>query len=248
MPQQERTRDRAAPGSPAHTPVVLAVEDDAQVRALYRNALGAEPGLLLVTARDGEEGLLRAWERPPDLVLADLLMPGVDGAAFCRLLRAHPATAGTPVVAVSGADPLSARALALRARCAAWLGKPFGVDELLAAVRRHLPRRSAEPGGGSGPLTQREREVAGLVARGLSNGGIAEALVLAEGTVANHVRRILLKLGLENRTQLAVWAVERGLYRSDRTRERDPDPFTNRSARAAGGAPRTARRTPGSPT
>jgi DNA-binding NarL/FixJ family response regulator len=162
-----------------------------------------------VTARDGEEGLLQAWELAPALVLADLLMPGMDGATFCRLLRAHPTTADMPIVAVSGADPRSERARALRAQCAGWLAKPFEIDDLLETVRRWLPRGrpAAVVGraGGWGPLTPREREVAALVARGMTNREIARALVLTEGTVANHVRRVLVRLGLDSRTQLAVW-------------------------------------------
>src|SRR3954471_13306763 len=63
---------------------------------------------------------------------------------------------------------------------------------------------------GDPPLSLREREVAALVARGLTNRQVAATLTLAEGTVANHVRRVLLRLGLRNRTQLAAWALERG--------------------------------------
>ena len=63
-------------------------------------------------------------------------------------------------------------------------------------------------------ITRREREVASLIAGGLSSAEIADRLVLAEGTVANHIEHILRKLRLRSRTQLAVWAVERGLYRS----------------------------------
>jgi DNA-binding NarL/FixJ family response regulator len=191
--------------------VVLVVDDDRMIRTLLRNGLSGEPGVRTVVAADGEEGLLRAWESGPALVLVDLLMPGMDGATFCRLLRAHPRTAETRVVAVSAADPLTARAAALRTQCVAWMGKPFQIHQLLDVVRRWLPA-----GGGAlasetpawSPLTPREREVAALVARGLSNRQIAEALVLEHGTVANHVRHVLLRLGLETRTQLGVWVAK----------------------------------------
>ena len=66
-----------------------------------------------------------------------------------------------------------------------------------------------------GLLTARQREVAALIAEGLSNAEIDERLVLVEGTVANHLETILDRLGSKNRTQVAVWAVEHGLYRSD---------------------------------
>jgi DNA-binding NarL/FixJ family response regulator len=197
-------------------PRVLVVDDDRAVRAVVRDAMEAGFGAGVEEARDGEAGLLRAWARPPDLVLADLLMPGMDGATFVRLLREHPATAGTPVVAISGADPYGERARALRGLCAAWVGKPFGVDRLLVGVRPFVPRagRSAADRAWA-PLTPRQRDVAVLVARGRSNYQLARALVLDEGTAANHVRAILLKLGLESRTQLAVWVAKDARRRAD---------------------------------
>ncbi|HEY3082260.1 MAG TPA: response regulator transcription factor [Chloroflexota bacterium] len=197
--------------------LVLVVDDEGMIRRLLRNALSGEPGVRVVLAADGEEGLLRAWELGPALVLADLLMPGIDGATFCRLLRAHPATAGTPVVAISGADPLAERALALREQCVAWVAKPFRIDELLAVVRRWLPGGASAPAPRTPawtPLTPREREIAALVARGLTNQQIAEALVLEKGTVANHVQHILLKLALRSRTQLGVWVAKDAQRRS----------------------------------
>src|SRR5690349_8969688 len=94
--------------------VVLVVDDDPQIRTIVRRALIGEPGIQVVAHGDGEQGLLTAWELGPALILADLLMPGMDGATFCRILRAHPATALTPIVAVSAADPASPRARTLR--------------------------------------------------------------------------------------------------------------------------------------
>jgi two-component system nitrate/nitrite response regulator NarL len=190
---------------------VLVVDDDARIRLLIRDALAGEPGLRVVAVGDGEQGLLAAWELEPDLVLADLLMQGMDGATFCRLLRAHPVTALTPIVAISGADPARERARALRAYCVAWISKPFEIDALVASVRRLLAAADPRPWTSYVPLSPRQRDVARLIARGMSNRQIASALVLTEGTVANHVRRILVKLGLRSRTQLAIWSVERGI-------------------------------------
>jgi DNA-binding NarL/FixJ family response regulator len=186
---------------------VLVVDDDRMIRTLLQNAIWMERGVRTVAAADGEEGLLRGWELGPELILADLLMPGMDGATFCRLLRAHPRTADTAVIAMSAADPHSERAAALRAQCVAWVSKPFHLVELLGTVDRWLPAGGRPLAGRSawGPLTPREREVAALVARGLTNEEIASALVLEHGTVANHVRHVLLKLALRSRTQLGVW-------------------------------------------
>src|SRR5262245_1670282 len=196
--------------------VVLVVDDDRMIRTLLQNALSIERGVRAVVAADGEEGLLRAWEIGPAVVLADLLMPGMDGATFCRLLPAHPRTADAAVVAVSAADPLTERAAALRAQCVGWVAKPFAVGELLRVVDRWLPaagrpaaRPPADPPAWA-PLTPREREVAALLARGLTNDQIAAALILEHGTVANHVRHILLKLALRSRTQLGVWVARDG--------------------------------------
>ena len=195
--------------------LVLVVDDDRPVRVLVRDALAAEFGARVEEAGDGEAGLLRAWALRPDLVLADLMMPGMDGATFVRLLREHPGTAGTPVVGISGADPYGERTLALRALCAAWVGKPFGLDRLLVGVRPLMAR-----GRGSGtdrawrPLTPRQREVAVLVAQGRTNAEIARVLTVAEGTTANHVRGVLMRLGMESRAQLATWVAKDAVRRS----------------------------------
>jgi DNA-binding NarL/FixJ family response regulator len=75
--------------------------------------------------------------------------------------------------------------------------------------------------GPGGCITRREREIAALIAEGLTNAELGDRLTLTEGTIGNHVAHILRKLGLKSRTQIAVWAVERGLYRSgDEAEER----------------------------
>src|SRR5690349_11420528 len=161
--------------------IVLVVDDDPQIRTIVRRALAGEPGIRVVAHADGEQGLLTAWELGPSLVLADLLMPGMDGATFCRILRAHPATALTPIVAVSAADPASPRARALRELCAGWLAKPFDVDELVAVVRHQLTTARRPAPRPLGRLSQRQRDVARLVARGMSNRAIGDSLTLTEG-------------------------------------------------------------------
>jgi DNA-binding NarL/FixJ family response regulator len=194
-------------------PLVLVLDDDPGVRWLLRGAVEGA-GLRVAIASDGEEALLAAWRSPPDVVLVDLMMPGIDGATFCRLLRGHPTTARTPILAVSGAPRWTPRARALQPHCAGWVEKPFVLAALLAEVERLLPRGGAAASPASapvanwGPLSAREREVAALVASGSTNRAIAEALVLTEGTVANHVRRILMKLGFPSRTRLATWVAE----------------------------------------
>jgi two-component system, OmpR family, sensor kinase len=114
--------------------------------------------------------------------------------------------------------------LTLAVSAAGWVGLLLDRAKLVERVRAQAERRGrAAAAEELARLTRREQEVASCVAEGLTNAQIAGRLVIGEGTTANHVRRVLLKLGLSSRTQLAVWAVERGLYRSDWTAERDPD-------------------------
>lgn len=198
--------------------VILVVDDDAQLRATVRDALTAEPGLRVVEADNGEDGLLLAWQLAPALILIDLMMPGIDGATFCRILRAHPTTAGTRVVAVSGADPSDARAGALRELCDAWLDKPFIPRDLPMLARTWIDggadQLGPRPTPAWAPLSRREWDVAALVALGLTNYQIARRLVLTPGTVANHVGRILRKLKIGSRTELAVWITTDAVRRS----------------------------------
>ncbi len=100
---------------------------------------------------------------------------------------------------------------------AGWVGLVTHRAELAEELAYQAERRGERKAGEElATLTRRQREVAACIAEGLSNAAIAEHLVLVEGTVANHVEAILGRLGFRSRTQVAVWAVERGLYRSDR--------------------------------
>lgn len=110
---------------------VLLIEDDPDIRAVMADVLSAE-GYCVVEAGDGLEGLERARERQPDVILLDLMMPKMDGWAFRRAQQADAALAGIPVVVVSAV--MADRVHALRAT--AHLHKPFDMDELLGVVGR----------------------------------------------------------------------------------------------------------------
>jgi DNA-binding CsgD family transcriptional regulator len=100
-----------------------------------------------------------------------------------------------------------------------WVGMVTHRAELSEELARQAERRGARQAGDElAKLTRRQQDVASCVAEGLSNEEIAERLVITPGTAANHLEQILTRLGLKNRTQLAVWAVEHGLYRSDENR------------------------------
>ncbi|MEW2582065.1 response regulator transcription factor [Streptomyces virginiae] len=206
---------------------VLLVDDDAIVRAGLRLMLGGAPDIELVAeAADGAEvpGLVAA--HGPDLVLMDIRMPGVDGLAATEALRARP---GAPEVLVLTTFHTGEHVLrALRAGAAGFLLKDTPPQEIVTAIRtvaagdpvlspavtrRLIDQVAAGTGQHSRAATararlallpEREREVATAVGRGLSNAEIATELHLALPTVKTHVSRILTRLDLNNRVQIAL--------------------------------------------
>ena len=219
------------PSSPRTAPVrIVLVDDDALVRAGLRLMLDGAHGIRVVAeAADGAEvpGVLDA--HPADVVLMDLRMPGVDGIAATRRVRARP----TPpaVVVLTTFDTAEEVSGALRAGAAGYLLKDMAPDRIAAAVRAaaagepvlapDVARRlmDAVAGAGSGrerardalgALTARERDVATRLGRGASNAEIAADLYLSVPTVKAHVSSVLDKLGVENRTQVALLVHEAG--------------------------------------
>jgi len=119
---------------------------------------------------------------------------------------------------VDSATPgsFSQRDLDVLGAVAGWIGLIMHRTELVERLTSEAEQRGRRQAGDEvARITRRQQEIAILLAEGLSNAAIAERLVLSEGTVANHIEHILRRLGLQSRTQVAVWAVERGLYRSD---------------------------------
>jgi DNA-binding NarL/FixJ family response regulator len=213
---------------------VLVADDETIVRHGLRAILQGEPDIEVVgEATDGMEAVALARRRCADVVLMDVRMPRMDGLAATRLL-ANPAS-GEPidVLVVTTFDLDDVVFAALRAGAAGFLLKSAEPEELVDAVRTvarghgliapEVTRRligefaaSAPPHGGDSrvaSLTPREHEVLLLVARGLSNAGLARELVLEESTVKKHVANVLSKLGLSSRAQAVVFAYEHGLVR-----------------------------------
>jgi CheY-like chemotaxis protein len=122
-------------------PTILIVEDDPVTRLAVQKKL-AQGGFEVITAADGNEGLARAREARPQLIVADVMMPGLDGAAFCRAVRADPALGRVPVILLTAkghdADLKDIPADQV-------LAKPCYPAELLEAVRRLLKARAGEP-------------------------------------------------------------------------------------------------------
>lgn len=205
---------------------VLIVDDHGMVRSGFAAYLGAQGDIEVVgEAADGAEGVARAEELRPDVVLMDVKMPGMDGVEALRKLREldNPAR----VLIVTSFTEQRTVVPALRAGAAGYVYKDVDPDALAGAIRSvhagHvllqpevagalLAQEESTPGQGrAGSLTEREREVLGLIADGRSNREIARALVLSEKTVKTHVSNILMKLDLADRTQAALWAVRHGL-------------------------------------
>ncbi|MFE6228639.1 MULTISPECIES: response regulator transcription factor [unclassified Streptomyces] len=205
---------------------VLLVDDHQVVRRGLRTFLEVQDDIEVVgEAADGAEGVARAEELRPDVVLMDVKMPGTDGIEALKRLRAlaNPAK----VLVVTSFTEQRTVVPALRAGASGYVYKDVDPDALAGAIRSvhagHVllqPEVAGallaqdEPQGGTGrgtTLTEREREVLGLIADGRSNREIARALVLSEKTVKTHVSNILMKLDLADRTQAALWAVRHGL-------------------------------------
>ncbi|MFD9093786.1 response regulator [Streptomyces collinus] len=205
---------------------VLIVDDHQVVRRGLRTFLEVQDDIEVVgEAADGAEGIARAEELRPDVVLMDVKMPGTDGIDALRRLRELDNRAR--VLIVTSFTEQRTVVPALRAGAAGYVYKDVDPDALAGAIRSvhagHILLQPEVAGallsqdevnsgqGRGGSLTEREREVLGLIADGRSNREIARALVLSEKTVKTHVSNILMKLDLADRTQAALWAVRHGV-------------------------------------
>lgn len=211
---------------------ILIADDQAAVRHGFRLILDAQPDMQVIgEAADGETALALARRLRPDVVLADIRMPRLDGLELTRRLAGDEAAEPLRVIVVTTFDLDEYVHAALRNGACGFLLKRSGPALLVEAVRaamagdtlispavtvrllRHLtePRpRDAEP---SEPLTERELEVAHLVARGLTNAEIGAELFISPGTAKTHVANIQHKLGVRNRVGIAAWAWDSGRVR-----------------------------------
>lgn len=209
------------------------VDDQQLIRAGFRMVVDSQSDMEVVAeAGDGASAVsaLTALDPAADVVLMDVRMPGVDGIAACAELTA---ASDAKVVILTTFDLDEYVVAAIRAGASGFLLKDAPPEDLLAAIRtvhagdaviapsstRRLLDRvaslpdpvSADADARLAELTDREREVLRLMAQGLSNHEICEALVLAEPTVKTHVGRVLAKLGARDRVQAVIVAYETGL-------------------------------------
>ena len=206
---------------------VLIVDDHLMVRYGLRALLALSPDIAVVAeAADGAQAEELCREYAPDVILMDIVMPNVDGpTATARIRTSFP---HIQVIALTSLADETLVAKVLGAGAIGYLHKDVDAAQLAAAIRaasrgrvtldaaaaQALAQRAAEPARRGYDLTQREREVLALLAEGMSNTEIADRLRISHGTVRLHVSHILSKLGVDNRTEAAMLAVQHKLISS----------------------------------
>ncbi|USQ80409.1 response regulator transcription factor [Ornithinimicrobium faecis] len=205
---------------------ILIADDQADVRSGFRLVLDSQPDMSVVgEAADGAAAVRLARQLRPDVVLADIRMPLLDGLEVTRQLSAE-----TRVIVVTTLGVERDARTALQHGACGFILKRSGPTLLIEAVRSAMsgdtlispqltvsllkdvstPTHLDEP---ADLLTAREREIAALVARGLTNAEIADELFITAGTVKTHVANIQTKVGSRNRVGIAAWAWRAGLVR-----------------------------------
>jgi two-component system, NarL family, response regulator LiaR len=208
---------------------VLICDDQDLVREGLRAILGTDSDLTVVgVANDGSEALDLIETQKPDLVLMDLKMPVMNGVQATTLIRQQFPSVKVLVLTTYDADEWVFDAI--RAGAAGYLLKDTPRERLIGAIKETVAGRTPVDSGVAGKLftqvagqgllpestlsrllSQREKEVLALLAKGLSNGEIAARIYLSEGTVRNYVSSIFEKLGVSDRTQAAILAIRHGL-------------------------------------
>jgi DNA-binding NarL/FixJ family response regulator len=211
---------------------VLLVDDHEVVRLGLRTVLEVEPDLEVVGDADtAARAVVAANRLRPDLVLLDVVLPDGSGIEACREIRATLPAVRVLILTSFGDE--TAVLSAMLAGASGYLLKNAPRADLLQAIRavaggatlldpavakvvqQHLARLSAGKETGRPALSDREREVIALIARGLTNREIAESLVISEKTARNHVSNILDKLGLSRRSEAAAYAVRHGMAETE---------------------------------
>ena len=217
---------------------ILICDDQGLVRVGLRKIFEVEPDLDVIgEAYDGSQAIEAAARLQPDVVLMDIRMPTLDGIAATRSIVAERPSTRVLILTTFGLDTYVYDAL--RAGASGFMLKDAPPEEIVAAVRiiargeallapaitrsvieefARMPQRRSSDDPADHPaevseLTPREREVLGLLARGLSNTEICRSLVISDATAKTHVARILQKLDLRDRVQVVIYAYESGLVR-----------------------------------
>jgi len=206
---------------------ILICDDPASVREGWRTVIQAEPDMQMVgEASNGEEAVRLAWKLHPDVILMDLVMEGMNGIEAIQKIKKNDPNMRILVLTSFAEDNMVFPAI--KSGALGYLLKDSSPEQLIQSIRevqrgepslhprialkmiRELNRPVDLPPT-ENPLTEREVDVLRLVAQGLTNQEIAERLVVSNWTVRTHVRNILSKLHLANRTQAALYAIREGL-------------------------------------
>jgi len=207
---------------------VLVVDDQQLIRDGIASMLDIQDGIEIVgTAKNGQDAIEQATKHAPDVILMDIHMPVMDGIAATEKLRRE--LPGSQVVMLTTFDDDAYIIRSLQAGACGYLLKDIPVHDLAQAIQLahagvyqlspevagklvgnlKMQDKTTEPS--TYDLTKRELEVLGLIATGATNREIAEKLFVSEGTVKNHVSNILNRLGLRDRMQAAIFAIEHNL-------------------------------------
>ncbi|OKH17769.1 response regulator transcription factor [[Limnothrix rosea] IAM M-220] len=205
------------------TTKLLLIDDDPNLILLVQDYLEFR-GYQIMTANNGAEGLKALEADVPDLIICDVMMPEMDGYSFIQEVRKDPKTSWIPVIFLSAKSQIQDRIQGLNQGADVYLVKPFEPEELVAQVESSLSQAKRMLNySGSGnkssmiqvpsnvELTPTETKVVSFVSQGLSNREISEKLNVSQRTIESHVSNMLNKTNLNNRTELARWAMDNGL-------------------------------------
>ncbi len=200
---------------------LLLIDDDPNLILLVKDYLEFR-GYEVITAENGREALEVLENDVPDMIVCDVMMPEMDGYDFVSNIREDERTSWIPVLFLSAKGQAQDRVKGLNIGADVYMVKPFEPEELVAQVEASLKqafrqRQQSTDGNNNESkiqvpfdvhLTQTELKVVQFVARGLANKNIADELNVSQRTVESHVSNMLGKTGLNNRTELARWAIE----------------------------------------
>lgn len=200
---------------------LLLIDDDPNLILLVKDYLEFR-GYNVVTAENGREALEVLDQNIPDMIICDVMMPEMDGYSLVKHIRQEPQTNTIPVLFLSAKGQSQDRVKGLNEGADVYMVKPFEPEELVAQVESSLKQikrlsqgRILGKDGASTiqvpnnvELTPTELKVVQLVAKGMANREIAEQLNVSQRTIESHVSNMLNKTSLNNRTELARWAIE----------------------------------------
>ncbi|WP_156727922.1 response regulator [Streptomyces apocyni] len=224
------------PPTPTTPTRILLADDQDDIRSGFRLILESQPDMTIVgEASDGTTAVELARSLRPDLVLADIRMPGLDGLEVTRRLAGPDATDPIRVLVVTTFDHDDYVRTALRDGACGFLLKRSGPGLLIEGVRAamagdvlispqitirllqpssHTPPPTPPPSPPPSPLTDREQQIASLVAQGHTNAEIAAELFISPGTAKTHIANVQSKLNVRNRVGIAAWAWATGLTKA----------------------------------